>query len=265
MQAGLSRFPIFTTLGGTVGLTQRFNRVEVTVKGTAERTEYQQSKFTDGTTQSNEDRDYNRFGGTLRTSYDLMPGLKPFVEVSADTREHDILVDRFGLQRDSNGWTAKGGTTFQFSRLLTGEVAVGWIERKYKDPSLQQLDGFSFDASLIYALSALTNVKLTAATVAAETTVPGTAGVLTRNAGVEVEHAFRRWLVGAVKFNYGLDDYVGSARKDDRYSVSGTLIYKLNRWAQVKAEVREEWLRSTTPVGVDYNATVFLLGMRLTP
>jgi hypothetical protein len=127
---------------------------------------------------------------------------------------------------------------------------------------LQELNGFLFDASLIYAMSALTNVKLTAATVAAETTVPGTAGVLTRNVGLELGHSFRRWLIGAVKFNYGLDDYVGSARKDDRYSVAGTLTYKLNRWAQAKAEVRQEWLRSTVP-GVDYNATVFLLGMRL--
>ena len=110
-------------------------------------------------------------------------------------------------------------------------------------------------------MSALTNVKLTAQTVAGETTVPGASGVLTRNAGIEVEHAFRRWLIGAVKFNYGLDDYVGSARKDDRYSIGGTLTYKLNRWAQAKGEVRQEWLRSTIP-GVDYDATVFMLGMK---
>ena len=122
VQAGLTRFPIYTTLGGTFGLTQRFNRVEVTAKGTAERTEYQDSHFTDGTTASNADRDYNRFGGTLRTSYDLMPGLKPFVEVSADSREHDIAVDRFGLQRDSTGWTLKGGSAFEFSRKLIAPV-----------------------------------------------------------------------------------------------------------------------------------------------
>jgi hypothetical protein len=262
VQAGLSRFPIYTTLGGTFGVTQRFNRLEVTAKGTAERTEFQDSTFTDGTTGSNHDRDFNRTAGTLRTSYDLMPGLKPFVEVSADTREHDVQFDRFGLQRDSTGWIAKAGSTFQFSRKLTGEVALGWIERKYKDPSLQELNGFLFDASLIYSMSALTNVKLTAATVAGETTVPGTAGILTRNAGIEVEHSFRRWLTGAVKFNYGFDDYVGSLRKDDRYSVSGTLTYKLNRMAAIKGEVRQEWLRSTVP-GVDYMATVFLLGLRL--
>jgi hypothetical protein len=265
VQAGLTRFPIYTTLGAAGGVQQRFNRVEVTAKALAERTVYQDSHFTDGTIQDNDDRNFNRFGGSLRGSYDLMPGLKPFVEVTADTREHDVTIDRFGLDRDSTGWTAKGGSTFQFSRLLTGEASIGWIQRKYKDPTLPELNGFLFDGSLIYALSALTNIKLTASTTAAETTVPGTAGVLTRNAGIEFEHAFRRWLIGSVKFNYGLDDYVGSERKDDRYSLSASITYKLNRWAAAKAEVREEWLRSTTPTGVNYDATVFLLGMKLTP
>src|SRR5436190_16645673 len=44
--------------------------------------------------------------------------------------------------------------------------------------SLQELNGLLLDGSLVYVMSALTNVKFTAATVAAETTVPGTAGVL---------------------------------------------------------------------------------------
>jgi hypothetical protein len=262
VQAGLARFPIYTTLGGTFGLTQRFNRVEVTAKGTVERTEYQDSTFTDGTTASNKDRDFNRFGATLRAAYDVMPGVKPFVEVAGDTREHDLAVDAFGFQRDSTGWSAKAGTSFYFSRLLTGEFALGYVERDYKDPSLKPLSGFTFDASLVYAMTALTNVKVTGATVAAETTVPGTSGVLTRNAGVEIEHAFRRWLIGGIKLNYGYDDYVGSDRKDNRYSVGGTLTYKLNREMAVKAEIREEWLHSSV-ANVDYTATVFMLGMRL--
>ena len=262
VQAGLSRFPIYTTLGGSLGLTQRFNRVEVAVKGTAERTEYQDSVFTDGTVQSNNDRDFNRYAILMRTSYDLMPGIKPFIEAGYDTRVHDVEIDRFGMQRDSTGWTAKLGSTFSLYRMLTGEIAVGYIERDYVDPTLQPLRGPSIDAALVYAFSALTHVKFTASTVASETTVPGTAGVFTRSAGVELEHAFRRWLIGSVKFNYGLDDYVGSARKDDRYSVSASLIYKLNRMMQVKAEVREEWLRSSVP-GNDYAATVMLVGLRL--
>jgi hypothetical protein len=264
VQAGLSRFPIFTTLGGSFGIGQRFNRLEVTAKATAERTEYQDSHFTDGTTETNHDRDFNRYAALVRVSYDLMPGIKPFVEGGYDLRDHDEQFDRFGIERDSTGWTLKAGSSFSFARALTGEFAVGYLERDYKDPSLQKLQGISFDASLIYALTALTNVKLTAQTVAGETTVPGTAGILTRTAGAEVEHTFRRWLIGSLKFNYGYDDYVGSPRKDNRYAVSASLIYKLNRMMQVKGEVREEWLRSSV-AGVDYNASVFLLGMRLQP
>jgi hypothetical protein len=262
VQAGLSRFPIYTTLGASGGIQQRFNRIEVTTKGTVERTEYQASQFTDGTSGSNDDRNFNRYGGSVRTSYDLMPGLKPFVEAAGDTREHDIQFDRSGIQRDSVGWTLKGGSTFEFTRKLTGEASIGWINRRYSDASLQELNGFLFDASLIYSMTALTKFKLTATTTAGESTTPGTAGTLTRNAGIEVEHAFRRWLVGTAKFNYGRDDYVGSNRKDDRYSVSGALTYKLNRYAAIKGEVRQEWLTSTTPTA-DYTATVFLLGAKL--
>jgi hypothetical protein len=102
-----------------------------------------------------------------------MPGIKPFVEAGYDTRIHDLQVDRAGLQRDSTGWTVKAGSTFAFYRLLTGEIAIGYIQRDYVDPTLQPLRGPSLDASLIYAFSALTNVKLIASTVASETTVLG--------------------------------------------------------------------------------------------
>ena len=55
---------------------------------------------------------------------------------------------------------------------------------------------------------------------------------------------------------------IGSLRKNDRYAISGALICKLNRMMQLKAELREERLRSTVP-SADYTATVILLGLRL--
>ena len=83
-----------------------------------------------------------------------------------------------------------------------------------------------------------------------------------RDAGLEVNHAFRRWLIGTVKLGYGLDDYVGMARIDNRYLASAALTYKLTRSVQIKGEVRQEWLRSNIP-GTDYTATVALIGLRL--
>jgi hypothetical protein len=262
IQAGLARLPITTTLGGTFGYTQSFNRFELTAKTTVDRSVWQASTLTDGETSSNDDRNFDQFGGALRASYDLKPGIKPFVEVGADTRVHDIEFDRNGEQRDSNGVNAKVGTTFEFSRKLTGEVAVGYLTREYKDPALNSIGGMTFDASLVYSMTPLTTVTATAKSTVNEVILPGVSGDLARDFGLQIDHAFRRWLIGTAKLGYGVDDYVGLDRQDQRMYASIALTYKLTRELQAKAEVRRDWVVSSAP-GVDYVADQFLLGLRM--
>ncbi|HZO45020.1 MAG TPA: outer membrane beta-barrel protein [Xanthobacteraceae bacterium] len=261
IQAGLAKLPIFTTWGGTAGLGQRFNRVDVSLKGGAERTVYQNSVFVDGSTSSNADRDYNRYNTQLRGSYEATPGVKPFVEVGGDRRVHDLNVDSFGYQRNSTGGYAKGGSTFEFSRILTGDIAVGWLERHYQDPNLPNIAGLTIDGSLIWVASALTTARLTAVTTVGESTVPGVSGVFTRQVTLQVDHAFRRWLIATGKFVYGNDDYIGSDRDDNRYSASAALTYKLARELWLKTEYRHEWLRSSVPSS-NYDADVILFTLR---
>ena len=137
VQAGLARYPIYTTLGGTVGVDQTFNRLQVSAGATVDRTDYTNSKLTDGTSSTNDDRNFSQYGGVGRVSYDLRPGLKPFVEVQGDSRVHDVRLDRSGFARDSAGGYVKGGTSFEFSRLLTGEIGVGYAARDYADPQAE--------------------------------------------------------------------------------------------------------------------------------
>jgi hypothetical protein len=262
LQAGLAKLPIFVTYGGSAGIGHRFNRFELSIKGDAERTAYQQSTLTDGTTASNDDRDYNQYAGVLRGGYELSPGVTPFVEVGADTRVHDLNADFSGFQRNSKGVTGKIGSTFELSRLLTGEISLGYVRRNYEDARLESLKGLLGDASLVWTATALTTVKFTGKSAVGESTVPGVSGVLYRDAGLQVDHAFRRWLIGSLKLGFGLDDYVGLDRTDKRYSAGLGLTYKLDRSVQIKGEVRQDWLRSNVS-GADYTATVMLLGLRL--
>jgi hypothetical protein len=261
LQAGLAKLPVFATFGGGAGIGQRFSRFDVSLKGAVERTVYQNSQLTDGTTASNEDRNFNQYGGRLRGGYELFPGATPFVEVDADTRVHDLNADFFGYQRNSNGVTGKAGSTFEITKLLTGEIALGYTKRVYQDPRLSDITGLVGDASLIWTATALTTVKLNGASTVGESDVPGVSGALYRDVSLQVDHAFRRWLIGSVKVGFGLDDYVGMSREDNRYSVGVALTYKLDRSWQVKGEVRQDWLRSNQS-GNDYNATTFLLGLR---
>jgi hypothetical protein len=87
-------------------------------------------------------------------------------------------------------------------------------------------------------------------------------GVLYRDVGLQVDHSFRYWLIGSLKLGFGVDDYVGNGRIDKRYSAVAGVTYKLDRCTQIRGEFRQNWLRSNV-TGVDYNESVFLLGLRL--
>ena len=262
IQAGLARLPVSTDVGGSIGLGQRFNRFDVELKGGIDRTTYQDSVFTDGTIASNDDRNFDQYSTQLRAGYELSPALKPFVEIDADTRHHDLAVDSSGFDRDSQGLAGKIGSTFELSRILTGQLAFGYLERNYTDPTLQNIKGPTLDGSLTWLASALTTFKLTAVTSVSESTVAGVSGVFTHEIGVEVDHAFRTWLDASLKFTGDRDDYVGEPRQDNRYAGALDLIYKLNREMQLKGEVRREWLSSNMPTN-NYQAYVALLGLRL--
>ena len=261
VQVGLRDLPVYYSFGGTAGVARRFNRLELAIRGSAERTEFQDSDLTDGTKSSNADRNYEQFGGTLRAGYETVPGVTPFVEGGVDTRRHDAIPDRAGFNRNSDGLTGRVGTTFALSRLLTGEVSVGYTRREYDDARFSDLKGLIGDASLVWNASALTTVTLTGASTVGETTVSGVSGIIYRDAGVRIDHAFRRWLVGTVRLGVGLDDYVGSEREDDRYLASIGLTYRVNRMVQLRGEARRDWRRSNV-AGNDYTANVLLFGLR---
>jgi hypothetical protein len=262
IQAGLAKYPIFTTLGGTFGVDQTFNRVQLSAGATVDRTVYTDSKLTDGAATSNDDRNFNQYGGVGRVSYDLLPGVKPFAEIEGDSRVHDVVFDRSGFQRDSSGGYAKGGTSFEFSRLLTGEISVGYALRDYVDPRLNRLQGLLTSASLTWTATPLTTAKLYSDTSIGETTLPGVSGVLTRTYTFEVDHDFRRWLTAIGKFTYGTLDYQGDNRHDKFYSLSGDLIYKMTRNLWVKGTLRRDVLDSNVPLS-STASTVVMLGVRM--
>jgi len=262
VEAGLVRYPDYATFGSTVGIDQRFNRLDIAGGATFDRTVYQNSLLTDGTISSNADRAFNQYGGVGRVSYELTPAVKPFLEFEGDSRFHDQYVDSSGYARNSNGGYARAGTTFEFSRLLIGEISFGYAARNYVDPRLLPLSGFLSASSLTWIATPLTTARFYSTTSIDETVVPGVSGVLTHTYTFEVDHDFRRWLSAIGKFTYGTYDYQGNGRFDRTYTLEGDLIYKLTRCFWLKGTLQWGVLDSNVP-GASSASTVALLGVRV--
>jgi hypothetical protein len=160
------------------------------------------------------------------------------------------------------GWGASATICCPFTRLLTGEISLGYAARNYVDPRLNRLQGLLVGSSLTWTATPLTTARFYSTTSIDETTVPGVSGVLTHTYTFEVDHDFRRWLTGIGKFTYGTYDYQGDGRSDKTYSIEGDLVYKMTRNFWFKGTLRRDILDSSAPLSSSAS-TVVMLGVRL--
>lgn len=254
--------PVIATVGATAGVTKTIGRVEASLTGLVDRTIYANARLTNGNTLRLSRDNYNAFGLRGRLAYEVTPGLRPFVEVSADMRRRDEAVDSGGFARNSNGLAAKLGTTFELSRILTGEVSAGYVRRTYSDPRLATIAGMTVDASLIWTATPLTTVTFRAQTDVNETTIANASGSISRRGSIEINHALlRNFNLGATAM-WQNTKYRGVALTEN--TLEGTLKaeYSLTRSVVVKGSFTHSRLQSST-AGADYTANVFLLGLRL--
>ena len=265
--------PISWNTSGYVGGTHRFNRLELSLRGTIERAQTGDATFSDGSIQQLHLNDYTTVGVRPRVSYEVSPLFKPFVEATIDQRTYDHVSDVNGFQRNSHGYALRGGASFEIDGKLKGEVSGGYVEREYKDPRLVRLRGPTFDAALIYTATPLTTVTLRGSTTTNETTVPNASGAITRKAQVEIAHDLLRNLKITGQASYQVTSYQGeniassftgsSTGLNERTINAGIKAeYSLTRTVVVKASYAYERLK-TTVTGADYTANIFLLGLRL--
>ena len=253
--------PLVQTLGASAGVTQKFNRLSLSLRGAIDRTDYQDAKLSDGTVSKLSSDNFNEYTLRARAAYEVAPGISPFVEVTASQRRHDQKLDSAGFARDSRGLSVAVGSSVEISRLLTGEASVGYGTRHYDDARLKDLRGLITDASLTWTPTPLTTVKLKAATTLAETNTAGASGAVQRSVGVELSHALLRNLTLGASLNYTNTDYQGIRQTDQLFAAGLKAEYTLTRSVVLKTSFTHERLKSSAP-GTDYTANVFLLGLR---
>ena len=258
----IAKPPTYTVAGGTAGIRHAFNRLELSLKGTIESTEYQNGVTNSGQSVNFEDRNYNQYGTRIRAAYDWLPGVTPFAEYTADERLHNQAFDVNGVNRNSTGQSIRVGSTFQLTGYLVGDFAVGYLERTYVDPVLMPIHGMLYDAALTYYATPLTTLKLNMKTSIDESIINNVSGSFSHDFSVQLDHSFRRWLIGSVKVGYLVTNYVGSPRVDNFYLFSTSLLYKMSRDVWLKTEYRYQRLDSTDTTA-NYTSNIFLVGLRL--
>ncbi len=233
--------------GVGAGVTQRFGDAAIGLRGAYGRQVYEDIPLGNGQALDQSDRNLDSYALTLRGSYEISPGLRPFAEATIDRRVYDRTIDAGGYERSSSGQSVRAGTVLEFTRLVTGEASIGYGQRTYDDPRLQPVDGVLANASLVWTPTALTTVRLKAATELSETTVAGASGAVVQSAGVEVTHTLRRWLALSGVLDGSRTVYQGVPITEDRLTAGLRLDWKLNRSAVVRRASRTRCSTARSP------------------
>jgi hypothetical protein len=262
LTGGASERPLTFQSGATAGVTQRFNRLAVSARATVDRSTFSDTALSSGGTLNQQGRNFNQYGLRLRAGYEVTPGFIPFVEAIIDQRRRDESVDSSGFKRDSSGLQVRAGTSLEFTSTLTGEILAGYGQRKYEDNRLADLRGPIVEASLAWAISPLTTLRLRANSEFEETTLANSSGSITRRISADVSHALLRNLVINGGINFGKASFNGTSRKEDTLRATLGIDYSLTPNLVLRGSYTNARTISNAVSGSS-TSNIFLFGTRL--
>ncbi len=246
------------SIEGAATLTQTFNRLEVSVEGAVEHNIFEDVDLTGGGQQNNSDRNFTEYEGTLRVGYDISPKLQPFVRAGYSVRRHEEEIDDNGLRRDSDGISVEAGVELEITSILTGELAVGYVRRDFEDGALSSIDGVTFEGSLLWQPSEITDVEFSASTDVEETGTGTLSGSIERQFGVSINHELRQNLMVGASADYTIEDFTGGSLTEETLFLALGLTYQLNRAVALRLSYSYEDFQSNA--GREYTENRFLAG-----
>lgn len=220
----------YDAAGGTVTIQRDFGALLTQVGGTFDRFSYEDARVGSQTIdQSYRDRDSATLTGRL--GYHLSPGLTAFVQGSRRWERYDTRLASASL--DSNESTVVGGVRFAITRLVSGEVGVGYLRRRYPLRRAEVTSGLAYDFTVIWNPTTLVSISARARRSIEESPTLLASGIGTAQSSVDLDYEPVRRILIKARLARVREKYRGVDRRDRRTEARVGVRYLMNRFAEV--------------------------------
>ena len=176
-------------------------------------------------------RDRDLFTATVRSELAISPATAIFLEGAYNEFSYKQDLVGFG-SRDSEGYAALGGVSFDITQLMRGEVAVGYRTQSYDNPLLSDSNSLAARGNVQWFPTPLLTVVLDASRTEESSDLATSPGYLASAVGISADYELLRNLIISAGLSYHEDDYKGVDRTDSHWNRSLSATYMLNRnWA----------------------------------
>ena len=225
----------YSSLSANLGATQTLNRVRLSEFTSVSKIDYDNTNDEFGNPLSLADLNNTSYVWGGRADYALGPEISIFVTAQGNERNYGDTQGLNAIDRSSTGYQAAVGSSFDLTRLIRGQVQVGYLSQDYKSSLFHTVTGPAVNAKVQYFLTDLTTLTFTATRDVVDAVDPVAISYLQTKGGFQVDHELLRNVILSAQASYETDSFRGEQRDDDRISTSFSGTYLLNRYLGLTA------------------------------
>lgn len=256
----------FNTALAGAQLTWQGNRLRLAATGSAASIAYADITTFAGVRVDSRELDRKRYQAGLRADYAVTADLALLLSGTVSKIDYNLPDNSLTVDRSARKAELLGGVSFEFTDLLRGEVAVGYIKQSFRSGAIRDFSGFGGRASIEYFPTRLTTIAFEASRTLQDAGNPLAPSYRRTRVGLRVDHELYRYIVISALADYETDRFQLPTRTERRPHVGLTGQYLVDRHATLFA--RYDHLRvNTRPVEIGRRLTenVMSIGVLLKP
>jgi hypothetical protein len=215
----------YTLLSGVLALRKEIGRFTTTVGTAVNSYDYGSTRAQNGSIISQDAQDGQIYAAYGRIDYAFSEKFSPFTSIEGNWRN---LRGTPGQSLSSNGYRALAGFDIEFTHLIKGEVAAGYMRQHFFASSIGDVEGPAYRAMLTWSPSRLLDFYLNAEQIVTQISDTSTSGVLANAVQAGFNYEFRPNVVLSAAAAYEKDHFQGQSREDTVYAVNTRIKYALN-------------------------------------
>lgn len=226
------------TLSTQITYTQRINRLSWRSTGRFVRSDFADVRLDDGTIIDQDFRDIRSLGGSLAMLYDVADRLS--ILATGDFNRYRFAEPDPARDRDAQAHALGIGLSYNFSDLLTAEVAVGQRKHSFRNPLLADFSGLSVSGRLRWYPTRLVSVSFDLTQAVSTSSFDSVSAVTVTSTSIRTDYELRRnvMIVGTAQFDY--EKYSGLNAIGRRLSLGGEARWRIARWLAISGRLSLE-------------------------
>jgi hypothetical protein len=234
----------YTHLSGDLALRKEFGRVTTAFGTRVESYSYGSTIAPNGSIINQDSRNGQIYTVYGRTDYAFSEKSAFFTSVEGNWRD---LQGTPTQSLESDGYRALAGFNLEFTHLIKGEFAAGYLKQHFFASSIGNIEGPAYRAMLTWSPSRSVDVHFNAEQTVTEVSDTTASGVLANAVQLGVDYEFRPNIVVLTAATFEKDRFQGQTREDNVYALDARIRYALNNVTSISLQYRYTRRDSNAP------------------